>query len=374
MRRKNSGGKTAERKQRPEQTKKAADTGELFDAMDTDELGKHISALGNVTDAYPAKISGHCRDLLKSPGDPLWRQFVPSPEELSLECGLEDDGLGEKAQSPCPGLIHRYPDRVLVLAASDCFSYCRFCFRKRIWKRGSSRKDLTGKELSDISSYLESHPEVKDVLVSGGDPLTLPDERLLEILQTLSASGKTETLRLCTRAPLSCPERITDALTDALGEIRGLWFVTHFNHPDELDERSLSACRRIRLRGIPVLNQTVLLAGVNDDAETLKRLFRKLVSERIKPHYLFSADPIRGTAHFAVPVTRGLEILRSLRAGLSSIATPTYAIDLPSGGGKVPLQPDYSCGEDGVYEGIDGRRIFHPLARKHGIPGVCRHG
>lgn len=337
--------------------------------MNKEEFDRFLNDCKMVTDRYPVKVSEHYRGLIQRPGDPLGLQCMPSSMELSDHFFLIDDGLGEEGQSPCSRLVHRYPDRVLLNTTNSCFSYCRFCLRKRFWKKDVAETEITEKELADVVSYINEHREIKEVLISGGDPLTLSDEKLLDILSRVSNAGSVQTIRLCSRAPVFQPGRITKSLADKLGEFDSLWFVTHFNHPDELTESGLNACRLLKKRGIPILNQTVLLSGVNDDPDVLIALFRALAAKGIKPHYLFSADPIAGTSHFAVPISRGLEILRVLRGKLSSIAMPTYAIDLPEGGGKVPLQPDYNCGEDGVYESIDGRRIFHPLAGKQ-IKGV----
>ena len=208
---------------------------------------------------------------------------------------------------------------------------------------------------------------MKDVLLSGGDPLTLPDLRIIGILRQLFAVKTVETVRLCTRSLVVQPRRITNELAEALSAFPALWIMTHFNHPEELTAESAQAIALLRKKGIPILNQTVLLKGVNDNEETLCHLFRGLVRQGVKPHYLFHCDPIRGTSHFATGTDRGLEILQYFRKNLSSIATPFFAIDLPEGGGKVSLQPDYrdENGGDGTYYAIDGRKIFHPLCVKN---------
>jgi lysine 2,3-aminomutase len=248
---------------------------------------------------------------------------------------------------PVPRLIHRFRDRVVILANSQCAMRCRFCFRKRERANGAELPPLADVELAKMTEYLTAHPEVREILLSGGDPVMMPENRLLEILHKLKKIPSIDIIRVASRTPVVMPERITDSLAAALGSIPGVWFATHFNHPVEVTESAAAACRKLVKAGVPVINQSVLLKGVNDDAGVLEELFRKLVSIRVKPHYLFHVDPVRGVRHFATGIHKGLEILRSFRSGVSSLAVPTFAIDLPEGGGKVALQPDYSV--DGRY-------------------------
>lgn len=333
--------------------------------MNKAKLQQYLLEKKDVTDRYPVKISPYYQSLIREQEDGIWKQCMPSPAELENPEDLCDDGLGEQQQSPCTRLIHRYPDRALIFTTNCCFTYCRFCFRKRFWKTGNRESSITDTELHTITNYLPQHPEVKDVLLSGGDPLTLPDQRLIAILQQIFAVKSVETVRLCTRAPVVHPGRITPALAEALGTFPALWIMTHFNHPAELTGEAMAGLRLLRKQGIPILNQTVLLKDVNDDPETLCTLFRGLVRQGVKPHYLFHCDPICGTAHFATGIDCGLEILRYFRKHLSSIATPFFAIDLPEGGGKVSLQPDYRADDgESTYYSIDGRKLFHPLCRK----------
>ena len=330
--------------------------------MDRQEIQKYLENHRNVTERYPVKVSDYYLSLIREMDDPIWRQCMPDARELENPEHLCDDGLGEHGQSPCARLIHRYPDRAVIYTTNRCFSYCRFCFRKRFWKSGNTESSITDRELGDILAYLEAHHEIKDVLLSGGDVLTLPDERVVFLLKKLFAAGGVECIRLCTRTPVVQPDRITDKLAEMLGQFPSLWVVTHFNHPAELTDAAMGSCRKLRRQGIPLLNQSVLLKGVNDDHDTLCTLFRGLVRNGIKPLYLFHCDPILGTAHFATGVERGLALLREFRRDLGSIATPFFAIDLPEGGGKVCLQPDYHAGnQPGVYQAIDGRLIYHPL-------------
>ena len=319
--------------------------------------------LAEVKRRYPVKLNEYCRRLAERSAA-VSRLYLPDLRELE-ELGLSSDGLAETAQSPVPKLIRRYVDRAVVLATTECFVRCRFCFRKRLWADGAAQYNLSDPELDGICSFLDGSREITDILLSGGDPLVLNDERLLEIVKRIGSSGGVETIRICSRAPAVQPGRVTEELASALSEIDGVWFVTHFDHPDELTPEAERACRVLVSHGVPVLNQTVLLAGVNDDAETLRRLFKRLAALRVKPHYLFHIDPIEGVSHFATGIGKGLEIMSEFRMTLSSIAAPSFAIDLPEGEGKVILTPDCRR-EDGAYlSSVTGRYIRHPLADKN---------
>ena len=317
--------------------------------------------LRRVIKTYPVKVTAHYSSLIREKNDPLWKQCMPSEAELGPEQdALPDDGLGEIPQSPFPHLIHRYSDRVVMLSTNQCFALCRFCFRKRLWKEPPFV--ISTEEFDGITAYLKGHPEVRDILISGGDPLTIPEEHFFHIVERLTAIPSLEIIRVCSRAPVFEPSRITKEFAERLGKCEKTWFMTHFNHPRELSDESLKACRRLRANGIPVLNQTVLLAGVNDDPKLLADFFHKLAAHRIIPHYLFHIDPIRGVAHFATGMKKGLEIMEYFRKHLSSVATPVFALDLPEGGGKVHLFPDYSTGEEQLFFGLNGKKIKHPLA------------
>lgn len=287
--------------------------------------------------------------------DPIALQSFPQQAELADETSSFDP-LAEEEQMPVPRLIHRFKDRVVILANSHCAMRCRFCFRKREWANGASLPPLTDSELDEIINYLQKHPEIREILLSGGDPLMLAEKRLLEILHRLKAVPSIDIIRVASRIPVVWPDRVTPSLAAALGDIPGVWFATHFNHPREITPESAAACTWLVKAGVPVINQTVLLKDVNDRAEILEELFRKLVALRVKPHYLFHVDPVRGVRHFATGIECGLEILRTFRATLSSLAVPTFAIDLPEGGGKVALQPDYRV--DGKYPDIHGKKLI----------------
>jgi lysine 2,3-aminomutase len=299
--------------------------------------------------------------------DPIRRQLAAAP---SADSAFEsDDPLGEEAQSPLPRLVHRYADRVLLLATNRCAVRCSFCLRGRIWRgtRGSESSaetagwEVSDAELDEVERYLTGNPEVREVLVSGGDPLVLETPRLSRILTRLSRIPSIKIIRVGSRVPVVMPMRVDAELAEMLASIPGLWLATHFNHPVEITDAALSACRALVSRGVPVLNQTVLLKGVNDTADTLAELFSTLAANRIKPHYLFHVDPARGCSEFATGVERGLELLRTLRNRLSSVSTPTFAIDLPGGGGKVPLLPDYAK-DKGAFEGLDGSAVTYPFS------------
>lgn len=309
---------------------------------------------------YPVAVSEYYLSLIdwKDPfADPVFRQCMPMREEL-LEYQASDDPLHEHRQSPVPRLVRRYVDRAVLISTGRCLAYCRFCFRKRQWRHGNSVGDISDAELAEACDWLRRNPGVRELLVSGGDVLAMDNSAVRRILTELRKIDSLEVVRLASRAPVVMPERIDSGLLELLAGHPGLWFATHFNHPAELTGASRAACARLVAAGIPVVNQTVLLKGVNDDAAILEELFRNLVKIRVKPHYLFHIDPAEGVRHFATGIACGLDILRQLRPRLSSLATPTFAIDLPEGGGKVHLQPDYRSGDG--FEAIDGHSVSYP--------------
>jgi lysine 2,3-aminomutase len=269
---------------------------------------------------------------------PVRRQCVPDVGEEEEAPGDLQDPLGEVAHEVAPHLVQRYPDRVLLLATDRCAVYCRFCTRSRIVGAGEGAVSLDA--LGPAMAWLRAHAEVKDVIVSGGDPLAMGTERIVRIVAALRAIESVETIRLATRVPVTLPMRITAELVDALRPYHPLWIMTHFNHAKELTSEAVAACARLADGGFPVLNQTVLLAGINDDAPTLERLFRGLVRARVRPYYLLQADPVRGTAHLRTPLHRGLELMSMLQGRMSGIALPKLICDTPGGRGKVPLGLD----------------------------------
>jgi lysine 2,3-aminomutase len=273
------------------------------------------------------------------PACPVRKQCVPDAREATLAPGDLEDPLGEVAHEVAPHLVRRYPDRALLLATDRCSVYCRFCTRSRMVGDGGGARSLEA--LAPAFAYLRAHTEVRDVIVSGGDPLTLSTERLVRLLSAVRAIPSVETIRLATRVPVTLPMRVTRELVRALRPFHPVWIMTHFNHPKELTREAVRACTRLADAGFPVMNQTVLLAGVNDDARALEALFRGLVRCRVRPYYLLQADPVRGTSHLRTPLQRGVDLMRELQGRLTGIALPKLICDTPGGRGKVPLSPDY---------------------------------
>jgi lysine 2,3-aminomutase len=293
---------------------------------------------------------------------PLRRTVVPSVWEHFRGFGEEDDPLHEDQTSPVPGIVHRYPDRVLFLVANACSTYCRYCTRSRIFGRRENGGFIDEKWQQGIA-YIASHPEVRDVLLSGGDPFTLADEQLEWLLVKLRQIPHLEIIRIGTKVPAVLPMRITPALVKMLKRYHPLLISLHMTHPDELTPETAQACERLADAGIPLGSQTVLLAGVNDDVETMKRLFQGLLKIRVKPYYLYQCDPISGSSHFRTPVSKGLEIIQGMRGFTSGYAIPSYVIDAPGGGGKIPLLPEYVVGrEDGylLLRNYEGRLFRYP--------------
>ena len=321
-----------------------------------DEIASLASDAKKVESAFPTLTTPYYASLIGAEeplkNDPIFKQAFPSQGELRNPEFLELDPLGEEMDSPVPRLVHRYSDRVLLLATNRCALHCRFCLRKRCWAAETAPTVISTEELDRIAAYLAGNPNVREVLVSGGDPLLLETAKLADILSRISRVPSIDIVRIGSRVPVALPMRVDSELVDLLSGISGLWLATHFNHPVELTEESLAACARLTSNGVPILNQTVLLKGINDSPDILEALFAKLAANRVKPHYLFHLDPVVGTAEFATGIQKGLAIMRSLRNRLSSVATPTFAIDLPNGGGKVPLQPSYE--RDGQFERLDG--------------------
>ncbi|MCX8057577.1 MAG: KamA family radical SAM protein [Ignavibacteria bacterium] len=291
---------------------------------------------------FQARINPYYLSLIRYPGDPIWLQCVPDETELS-DIDAPEDPLGEDSMSPVPNITHRYPDRVLFLTTSQCGMYCRFCTRKR--KVGDSSK-ISMRGLEAAFKYIEEHTEIRDVILSGGDPLMLTDTMLEKILQRLRQIPHVEIIRLGTRMPVVLPHRITPKLVRMLKKYHPIYVNTHFNHPWEITPESKRACELLADAGIPIGNQTVLMKGVNDDPEIIKELFRKLLLMRVRPYYLYQADLTKGANHFRTPVKVGLEIMDKLRGHTSGLAVPYYVIDAPGGGGKIPLLPQYILYQD----------------------------
>ncbi len=273
------------------------------------------------------------------PSCPIRLQCVPTAEEAEEVEGDLVDPLGEVEHEVAPHLVCRYPDRVLLLATDRCAVYCRFCTRSRMVGDGGGATPL--EKLEPALAWIEAHPNVRDVIVSGGDPMAMATERLERLIARIRAIPTVDTIRLATRVPVTLPMRVTSELLEALRPHHPIWVMTHFNHPKELTPQSIAACTRLADAGFPVMNQSVLLAGVNDDAAVLEALFRGLVRARVRPYYLLQADPVRGTSHLRTPLSKGVELMAALQGRVSGIALPKLICDTPRGRGKVPLTPDY---------------------------------
>jgi lysine 2,3-aminomutase len=309
----------------------------------------------------------------EDPHDPVRRMIVPSVEEEADLASGEVDPLAEKADQVAPGLTHRYPDRVLFVVTSFCTSYCRFCIRKRNWRGSDAARDYAEVDLA--LAYIRAHPEIRDVLVSGGDPLTLPLAQLEYVLAGLRAIPHVEILRIGSRELVMLPMRITPELVAVLERFAPLWLNTHFNHPNELTEEAAAGIERLLRAGIPVNNQSVLLRGVNDSVDTMLALVRGLVRIKVRPYYLYHCDDVKGAQHLRTSVRRGLEIMEGLRGHTTGFAVPTYVVDAPDGGGKIPLMPNYlvSQGESSLvlrnFEGVLSRINDEPWGRA--APGAA---
>src|SRR6266849_4979258 len=296
-----------------------------------------ISRLRQAAENFEFRISPAMVDLIKSPGDPIWLQYVPTVQELEVVDGLVDS-LAAAENSPGPNITHRYPDRALFLVSPVCASYCRFCTRRR--KVGDPQK-IPLSQLESAFRYLEEHHEIRDVIMSGGDPLLLSDRRIDDICKRLRAIPHLEVLRIGTRIPCHLPERITPELCAVLKKYHPFYINTHFNHPDELTPAAVKGLGMLADAGIPLGCQTVLLKGVNDDVVTMKRLMQKLLAARVRPYYIYMCDQVAGVEHFKTSVETGLEIVKGLRGWTSGLAVPHFVIDAPGGGGKIPLLPEY---------------------------------
>jgi lysine 2,3-aminomutase len=302
----------------------------------THKTNRHAN-LSSVSAIYPFRVSPSYALLIQKPDDAIWRQCVPDIRELE-DTEQYADPLSEETLSPVPGLIHRYPDRVVLLVSNRCPVYCRFCMRKRHVGEGDAPMDSVA--LEKALEYIATHPEIRDVILSGGDPLMLDDNSLCHVLRRLRAISHISIIRIGTRIPVTLPERITPELCTLLKEFHPLYINTHFNHPDEITSASTLACNLLADAGIPLGNQTVLLRDVNNSVEIMRELMTGLLSLRVRPYYIHQMDLVRGTAHFRTPVSTGLEIIRALRGHVSGLAVPQYVIDLPNGKGKVPILPD----------------------------------
>ena len=314
--------------------------GQLSEHFEIDE-----TEIRKVVSRYPLGINSYYLGLMKTLGDGIYRQAVPDIREITDERGLEDP-LDEERLSPVPGLTHKYPDRVLFLVSGRCPVYCRFCNRKRKVGRPSL---VTKQTIKEGIHYIRGNKEIRDVLLSGGDPLLLTNRELYNILGELRAIRHIQIIRIGTRVPCTLPQRVTRQLVNMLKEFHPLYINTHFNHPSEITPQAALACTRLADAGIPLACQTVLLKGVNDHPSAIKALMRKLLGIRVRPYYLFQSDLAKGTAHFWTPLDRGIEIMSGLQGFMSGLGVPRFMIDIPGGGGKIPISPEYI---EGIEEGV----------------------
>ncbi|HLC96929.1 MAG TPA: KamA family radical SAM protein [Candidatus Nanoarchaeia archaeon] len=320
-----------------------------IDNQDIEEIRKKYSML----------INPYYLSLIKKKGDPIWKQCIPDEKELTEEGGEPDPLCEEKG--PVPGLTHRYPDRVLLFIANNCFIYCRFCTRKR--RVGKPQFRIPRDQIRRGIEYIRAHKEIRDVIISGGDPLTMPDDFVEWVLKELREIPHIEIIRIDTKAPCVMPQRITENFCSMVKKYHPIFLNTHFNHPNELTPESRKACEMLVDAGIPVGNQTVLLRGVNDNPEVMKKLMTGLLTMRVKPYYIYMADLVQGTAHFRTRLETGLDIIRSLRGYTSGLAVPQLVIDAPNGGGKIPILPEYLIGQEGnklIFKNYKGDIVEYP--------------
>jgi lysine 2,3-aminomutase len=324
-----------------------------------------LGELAEVAARYAVAITPAMADLIDPADahDPLARQFVPDGRELAYAPEETGDPIGDDAHSPVEGVVHRYPDRVLLKVVNACAVYCRFCFRREMI--GPGRGGLSPAALTVALDYIAAHPQIWEVIFSGGDPLILSARRLKDMVGRLAAIDHVKVMRVHTRVPVVAPERIIAALVRALrARGKATFVVLHVNHPRELTRQARAACARLIDAGIPMLSQSVLLRGVNDDAGTLGALMRALVECRIKPYYLHHGDLAPGTAHMRTTIGEGQDLMRALRGRYSGLCQPTYVLDIPGGHGKSPIGPNYLSADGDTVEDFTGRRHLYPPGRK----------
>lgn len=301
---------------------------------------KEVLAINNLKGRLPLRVTPYFASLIykSKPSHPLRRNVIPVVEELLVSSSEQSDPLHESSFSPVKGIVHRYPDRILFTVTQVCSNYCRYCTRSH----SVGKLDKLGRsDFAKAFEYIAKHKEIRDVLVSGGDPLTLTDEVLDYILFNIRKIKHVEIIRIGTRVPVVLPQRITDGLINTLKKYHPLFISLHFSHPLEITEECTSACNKLADGGFPLGSQTVLLKGINDNVQIMKELMHKLLMIRVRPYYLYQCDLIPGSGHFRTSVSKGLEIIKGLRGFTSGYAVPTYVIDAPGGGGKIPLLPDY---------------------------------
>jgi lysine 2,3-aminomutase len=337
--------------------------------------GSERRAISRLNGHLPVGITPYYASLI-DPDDyqhPLRKAVIMTEDEYVITEGEEVDPLGEENDSPLPGLVHRYPDRVLFLVTGFCPVHCRYCTRSRLVGNSEAAYRFQRHQWEEALSYIESHTEVRDVLLSGGDPLTLADEKLDWLLSRLRRIPHIEMLRIGTKVPVVLPQRITGRLVNMLRKYHPLWMSIHFTHPEELTPETGAACERLADAGIPLGSQTVLLKGINDEVETLTRLYHGLLKIRVRPYYLYQCDPIAGSSHFRTSVKKGLELISGLQGHTSGYAVPHYVIDAPGGGGKIPLLPEYVVNKkkDGILlRNYEGKIFRYPEVKQRRAQGT----
>lgn len=336
----------------------------------TDQLSRfmnltanEISVIGKKIHKLPIRITPYYMSLIDryNPDHALRKAFIPVFDELLSSTGELLDPLSEEIHSPAPNIVHRYPDRVLFLATGFCSAYCRYCTRTHMVAKEKTHVGIKAWEAG--LRYIEEHKEVRDVIVSGGDPLTMPDFHIEYLLSRLRRIPHVEIIRIGSKVPVVLPQRITKPLVNILKKYHPLFMSIHFTHPDELTPEVKEACEKLANAGIPLGSQTVLLKGINDEVEIMKKLMHGLLQNRVRPYYLYQCDPIPGSGHFRTPISKGLEIIRGLRGHTSGYAVPQYVIDAPGGGGKIPLLPEYYQGHEEGYAKLmnyEGRIFSYP--------------
>jgi len=302
---------------------------------------KEQAQLKLVAMRYPLAVTPHYLSLINpdDPDDPIRKQAIPSSLEMTMGSMGVEDPLGEKEDTMVPGLVHRYPDRILLVLTDICAVLCRHCTRKREWRNGGWVR--SGAEIETMLDYISQHKAVRDVIISGGDPLTLSNCHLQAVISRIREIKHVEIIRIGTRFPVVLPQRIDDELCSMLAKYGPIWLNTHFNHVREITPEAAAACNRLLRSGVPVNNQSVLLRGINDTVEAQTKLCHGLLKIKVRPYYLFQCDEVQGTEHLRTPVETGIRIIEGMRGHTSGLAIPTFVIDLPQGGGKVPIQPNY---------------------------------
>jgi lysine 2,3-aminomutase len=329
------------------------------------ETRRSVDPLEQVAARYAVAITPVLADLIDAadPHDPIARQFVPDARELDVSEGEDVDPIGDAAHSPVEGVVHRYPDRVLLKLVNACAVYCRFCFRREMV--GPGRGGLSGQALAAALDYIRATPQIWEVILTGGDPLVLSPRRLKDVVSQLAAIEHVKVIRVHTRIPVAAPERVDAAMVRALRSPKATFVVLHANHPRELSRQARAAIARFVDAGIPMLSQSVLLRGVNDDVETLGALLRALVECRVKPYYLHHGDLAPGTAHFRTTIADGQSLMRALHGRYSGLCQPAYVLDIPGGYGKSPIGPNYLSADllnadGGTVEDFNGQRHAYP--------------